>query len=58
MLIASFLSFLWELPACREHVFLVALFLVGSLQGLALHLEEAYGWPMLPVNGYGGLIQQ
>lgn len=58
MLTASFLSFLWDLPPCREHMSLVALFLVGSLKGPALYLEEASGCPVLLVNGCEGLIQQ
>lgn len=37
---------------------LVALFLVGSLKGPALYLEEASGCPVLLVNGCEGLVQQ
>ena len=58
ILTASFLSFLWDLWACREHVSLVALFLVGSLKEPALYLEEASGCSVLLVNGGEGLSQQ
>lgn len=38
---------------------LVALFLVGRSEGLALHLEEeACGCPVLPVDACEALIQQ
>lgn len=56
-----FLSFLWALHACREHVLMVLGRSVSCdrLMGLALHLkEEACGHLGLPVSGCARLIQE